>query len=67
MSQVADARSRVRASDGRTPSQTSSPSLWERIAFWKIWKRRKAEKLLVEAMPGLHADWVQRGLSNKGR
>jgi hypothetical protein len=67
MPQVADARNRVGTADCQKQSNASSPSLWERIAFWKIWRRRKAEKLLTDAMPGLHSDWVKRGLAKKFR
>ena len=67
MSQVADASSRVGAADRQKQSEASSPSLWDRIAFWRILRRRKAEKLLAQAMPGLHSDWAKRGLTNKSR
>ena len=66
MPQVADAGSHVGAADSQK-SAASSPSLWERLAFWKIWRRRKAEKLLAAAIPGLHSDWVKRGLTDNGR
>lgn len=49
----------------KPPFEYQTPSFWQRLAFWKVWRRRRAEKLLTDSMRKMNADWAKRGLTRK--
>lgn len=47
------------------PSASALGLLWAKLAFWRFFRRRKAERLLMEAVKELQPRWIREGLVRK--